>query len=45
MPDTLVYDGLRQEGESELQYTACQQTYYQLDYHLPVRVYVAQQMP
>ena len=45
MPDTLVYDGLRQEGESELQYTACQQTYYQLDYHLPVRVYVSQQMP
>ena len=43
--DALVYDGLREEGEGELQYTACQKAHYQLDYHFTVRMYVAQQMP
>ena len=42
---TLVYDGLCQEGEHQLQDASCQQAHHQLHQGFPVGAHVVQQIP
>ena len=42
---TLVYDGLRKEGEHQLQDASCQQAHHQLHQGFPVGAHVVQQIP